>query len=118
MKSSQSQNEATGKTGTEMPEIIIDYASDKENDGLNVDNHRLKEKDEPCFDSERKKPEDDKIVTLRRQNISLDNLSTFTEDDYNFSNFVLDSHSFRSRKKTEIGSEKMISNDVSNTSID
>ena len=56
--------------------------------------------------------ENDRTVTLRRQNISLDDLSAFAEDDYKFSDFVLDSH-FRSRKKTEIGSEKMISNDVS-----
>ena len=59
-----------------------------------------------------KKEEEDGTVTLRRQNISLSNLSAFTEDDYLFSDDNQDSH-FRSRKKTEIGSEKMISNDVS-----
>ena len=85
--------------GLEIPIIRIERYEDQRNDKRSIE-HTTKDESE------------DGAVTLRRQNVSLDNLSAFTDDDYKFSEFNLDPH-FRSRKKTEIGSEKMISNDVS-----
>ena len=108
METTTSQNEAGDGTGIETPEIIIDAG----NDDVNAENHK-DTRDDLKTDRHEEEQEDDKTVTLRRQNVSLDNLSTFTDDDYNFTSFVRDSHGFRSRKKTEIGSEKMISKNVS-----
>ena len=85
-------------------------------DGLEVPIIRIErpeDNDKRSIEHTAEDESEDGTVTLRRQNVSLDNLSAYTDDDYKFSEFNLDPH-FRSRKKTEIGSEKMISNDVSN----
>ena len=115
METSNSQLESNDDVDKETPEIVV--ASDKENGDLHVDTKEAEKDVEAAVDCQKHRQDNDRVVTLRRQNISLDNISTFTEDEYNFSNFVIDSHSFRSRKKTEIGSEQMISHNVSNYSI-
>ena len=90
---------------------------DKENGDLHVASKKAEKEDEVAVDCQKHKQDDERVVALRGQNISLDNLSTFTEEEYNFSNYALDPHGLRSRKIAETGSEQMISCDVSNYSI-
>lgn len=92
---------------TEKPDNVVNDNVDSIND-IVIEISDQGDKEEKCNGDEAK-------VTLRRKKTSfLETVETIPDNDYKYKDYLHVPKTGTSRRKIEIGSEKMISNDVSN----